>query len=110
MKIKLRRQTILTCLCGFLLSACAMIQEDTQAPFELLSPSVMAMIQQDAMNRPVIGDSDGETPANPNAISIEALLQNALNNSGKITIETPIEGVNTTIIPKPTKKPNVKAG
>ncbi|MBL4588524.1 MAG: hypothetical protein JKY11_00395 [Alphaproteobacteria bacterium] len=87
-----------------------MIQEDTQAPFELLSPSVMAMIQQDAMNRPVVSDHGGETLMNPNAISIKALLQNALNNSGGVITEIRTEDVNTVVIPKPTKKPNIKAG
>ena len=82
MKIKLRKFQILVSICALQLSACALIQEDKQEPFTLLSPSVMAMIQQDAMNK-VRNSSDEEgeeAPENLNAISIEALLRNALQH------------------------------
>lgn len=119
MKIKLRKSQILACVCALQLSACAMIEKDTQQPLELLSPSVMAMIQQDAMNKTRnTADVDGEEPVNPNAISIEALLMNALNQGGAAVTDAnrnekeqvaPSQSDHVSI-PKPQKKPSVKAG
>jgi len=110
MNIKLRKDYILVSLCAFQLNACALIQEDTQPPMALLSPSVMAMIQQDAQDKVRQTQASGEEEiANPDAISIEQLLQNALGGQGTLPkFDQP--NSKAVKIPRPTKKPVINIG
>ena len=114
MKRKVRKQQILACICALQIGACAMIQEDTQAPMDLISPNVMAMIQQDAINKVhTDAKAEGHEAVNPNAISVGAMLKGVLENAG---VDVPTEGISsesanvTKPIPVPSRKPDVKAG
>lgn len=104
MKIKLRKLQVLACVCALQLSACAMVQEDTQAPLELLSPTVLAMIQQDAVHK-----TKSTEDVNPDAISIEELLKNALGQPVDVNTVA-VQDTPSNSVPVPSRKPDMQIG